>query len=748
MASRPVMFVLALAITAVICAPLALLFLADDGQRRQLAAARLQPTLPGAPMRAAARAERPRRKAVFAPRRRSADLSERRLRAFETRVLGPEHAREHAMQRRALRRAENAPQSSAPAAAAVAGDPADIGHWAAPFSIPVMAVHAAMLPTGKVMWFAYPKNPNVRHGGAGPDSPNTAQAWLWDPATGQNTRVDPPLWRDPADGQLKPANIWCAGQSFTADGRVLVIGGNAAYSSDTSDFKGLNKAYTFNPFNETWTEQPDMRHGRWYPSAVRLPDGRMPILSGLDESGTFPTNFNTDVELFTPSSDLNGRGTMTLVGSRGGSGQPPKGGNYPHMFSMPSGRMLVAGPFPGDTWFMDPPGSSSFTWTDVPNMPADRLWGTAVLMPGGTAGSTRVMELGGSKPATITSTTTDLAVATTEVFDESAQGAGWQSAPSMNVGRGHHNTVLLPDGSMATVGGGVGIRDGDQWEADEEQKQIELWNPTTGQWRLGPAQAENRAYHSIAMLLPDGRVISAGDDVHGGIDQDTAEIYEPPYLFKGARPTITWAPGAVRTGTSFEVDTPDANITGATLIAPSAVTHAADMNERSLSLSVSQRPGGVTLTAPAGAAIAPDGYYMLFLLNDRGIPSVAKWIRLSVDGAPSALPEQPRPGPAPAGTKPKPLSLSRAAGARLARRALAKEFGRAFRKRTRFRQRCTRPKRAVVSCSVSWALKPRKHFRGGVKVTRTGRTKYRYSMRVKRNFAGHRLAPVKRRGRL
>ena len=176
------------------------------------------------------------------------------------------------------------------------------------------------------------------------------------------------------------------------------------------------------------------------------------------------------------------------------------------------------------------------------------------------------------------------------------------------------------------------------------------------------------------------------------------------------------------------------------------------MNERSLSLSVSQRTGGVTLTAPAGAAIAPDGYYMLFLLNDRGIPSVAKWIRLSVDGAPSALPEQPRPGPAPAGTKPKPqpqpLSLSRAAGARLARRALAKEFGRAFRKRTRFRQRCTRPKRAVVSCSVSWAFKPRKHFRGGVKVTRTGRTKYRYSMRVKRNFAGHRLAPVKRRGRL
>ena len=356
---------------------------------------------------------------------------------------------------------------------------------------------------------------------------------MWDPVSGVHTRVDPPLWRDPADGQLKPANIWCAGQSFTADGRLVVVGGNAAFSSDTGDFKGLNKVYTFDPFSEPWVEQPDMRHGRWYPSTVRLADGRMPILSGLDESGVYPTNFNTEVELFTPSAELDGRGTVALVGGRGGAGQPPSGGNYPHMFAMPSGRMLIAGPFPGDSWFLNPPGASSFTWQDAPNLPRDRLWGTAVLLPGGPGGSTRVMGLGGSSPATITSTTTDLAVPSTEVFDESAAGAGWQPAPAMKVGRGHHNTVLLPDGSMATVGGGVGIRNGDQWEADEAQKQIELWDPATGNWRLGPAQAENRAYHSIAMLLPDGRVISAGDDVHGGIDRDTAEIYEPPYLFKG-----------------------------------------------------------------------------------------------------------------------------------------------------------------------------------------------------------------------
>ena len=198
----------------------------------------------------------------------------------------------------------------------------------------------------------------------------------------------------------------------------------------------------------------------------------------------------------------------------------------------------------------------------------------------------------------------------------------------MKVGRGHHNTVLLPDGSMVTVGGGVGIRNGDQWEADAAQRQVELRDPATGAWRLGPAQAESRAYHSTALLLPDGRVVSAGDDVNGGTAKDTAEIYEPPYLFKGARPAITAAPHNVRFATSFDVGTPNTNVTGAALVAPGATTHANDMNQRYIPLTVAQRAGGVTLTAPANPDVATPGYYMLFLLNDRGVPSVARFVSL------------------------------------------------------------------------------------------------------------------------
>ena len=563
-------------------------------------------------------------------------VSEPQLRAFERSVLGPGHAAEHARLRRSERAGEltakavrsGQSQSAFRAAAALAGPPEQVGRWGAPFSIPVMAVHAALLPTGKVLWFAYPKNPSPRHGGDGGTSPNTSQAWLWDPATGGTKQVNPPLWRDPADGVMKPANLWCAGQSFLADGRLLVTGGNLAYSNGGLDWKGLNKVYTFNPFNETWTEQPDMRHGRWYPSQVLMPDGRTMIMSGRDETGVKP-NINPDIELFTPSTDLDGRGTVSLLGQRGGAGQPPLSGDYPHMFSMPSGRTLVAGPFKNDSFFVNAPGpSNTYSWTDAPNLPIDHTWGTAVLMPGGPGGSTRVMEVGGYSDGAPSKVT--------ETFDEANSGLGWRAAPSLNIARAHHNTLLLPDGSMVSVGGGVGTRDGDQWQADPEQRQVELWDPVTASWRLGAEQAESRAYHSTALLLPDGRVLSAGDDVNGGIDRDTAEIYEPPYLHKGPRPVISSAPAKAEFGSSFDVDTPDTNVTKAVMIAPSATTHNTDMSQRYIELGVAQRSGGVRLTAPASAELATPGYYMLFLLNAQGVPSVAKFISLDGRGGAAA----------------------------------------------------------------------------------------------------------------
>ena len=250
-------------------------------------------------------------------------LSETQIERVETQILGPEHAAEHAAiraagqsggqepgsrdSRRPCRdhRGRRDPQGRDPFGRRAADQ---VGQWAAPFNIPIFGINAVMLPTGKVMWWSYPLGPRF----------NTSQAFLWDPATGQTKEVDPPLDRDTdGDGIRDPANIWCSGQSLLADGRVLVTGGNLEYDPNgLSNYKGLNKVYTFNPFNETWTEQPSMQHGRWYPGQLRLPDGRVVIQSGFDETGTAVQNKQIDV--FTPSPDMNGVGTLTTVATRGG----------------------------------------------------------------------------------------------------------------------------------------------------------------------------------------------------------------------------------------------------------------------------------------------------------------------------------------------------------------------------------------------------------------------------------------------
>ena len=190
-----------------------------------------------------------------------------------------------------------------------------------------------------------------------------------------------------------------------------------------------------------------MRHGRWYPSNVLLPDGRTLIMGGYDETGTQQRNL--DVEVFTPSTDMNGVGTMQVLGQRatgptGSATNPPNGGLYPHLWVMPSGKLMVGGPFLEDTWLFSRPGSD-MSWSDVPNMGRDRLWGTGVGLPGGTNGSTRYMQLGGKYP-NLSVSNTDIAVPTTAVFDENSPGAGWVASNPMNVGRGHHNRSCSPMG--------------------------------------------------------------------------------------------------------------------------------------------------------------------------------------------------------------------------------------------------------------------------------------------------------------
>lgn len=589
------------------------------------------------------------------------------------------------------------------------------GVWGPLLSVPSTAIHAAVLPTGKVLWFSQPKAPveQVTDGG---------NAHLWDPATGQSTPVPPPEVDYPADpanpaGFRAPANLWCAGQVLLADGRLLVVGGNLAYpqggggagAGAGTGFKGGAWVMTFDPWTETWTQYQEMESGgRWYPTLTLLPDGRVLIVGGWDETGGLETGGdpslaptmvnNQSVEVFDPDTPAGGLATSEL--SRlppNGPGQPSpypdhtSVGLYPHMFVLPDTtaagaggtKVLVAGPNQWDSAIID---TMTGVWEDVFDQPyvdgvtvplsSDRAWGTAWLEPSGPDGSDRVILLGGSDtgaaaPGPGQSTPP---LATAEVLDLDAPGEGWKIDPALelNSARAHFNTVLLPDGSILTNGGGYGRKNGSLY-ADPVYTSELLPPGGAGGWRAVGAEADARTYHSTAVLLPDGRVLSAGDDRdlpftrsgtetvddHIALANRTAQVWSPPYLFAGVRPAVTFAPQAVRYDAPFRVAVQGAPgaIARAVLMRPGAVTHAVDMSQQSITLGMTAQADGLTMTSPLNATVAPPGWYMLFLVDSAGVPSRASWIRLdpAAPDAPAlpvgpapAPPSAPAPAPAPA----------------------------------------------------------------------------------------------------
>ena len=202
----------------------------------------------------------------------------------------------------------------------------------------------------------------------------------------------------------------------------------------------------------------------------------------------------------------------------------------------------------------------------------------------------------------------------------------------MNNARRQLNATLLPDGKVLATGGSSGAG------FDNSSAPVyaaEMWDPATEQWIAMASNTKYHGYHSNALLLPDGRILTTGGD-----DQPNAEIYSPPYLFKGARPAITSAPASVTYGQTFFVQTANAaSIAKVTWIRLPSVTHAFDMNQRINRLSFSQAAGGLNVTAPSNANLCPPGHYMLFILDGNGVPSIAKIIQISaVSPPPPAAP--------------------------------------------------------------------------------------------------------------
>jgi hypothetical protein len=408
-------------------------------------------------------------------------------------------------------------------------------------------------------------------------------ARLWDPATGAVSLAS-----------LVGYNIFCAGHSALPDGRLLVTGGHIA--NDV----GLPNAAIYDPFTNTWTRVQDMNAGRWYPTNTTLANGDILTTSGNVD---LVVGLNTLPQVWDRALNR----WRDLLNAR------KENGYYPYMHLAPDGRVFMSGSY-ARSMFLNTSGSGG--WTDSAQSSAFRDYGSSVLYDEG-----KVLYLGGSDPP----------LATAEVIDLKAATPSWRPITSMANARRQMNATILADGTVLVTGGSSGPGFSNP---NTPVYASEIWNPTTESWSLAASAARPRLYHSAAVLLPDGRVFSSG-----GQGEENAEVYSPPYLFKGTRPTITSAPTAVAHGQIFFVATPNAtSITKVHLIKLSSVTHGFNQDQRINRLQFSQASGGLNVTVPANGNLSPPGYYMLFIVNGTGVPSVASIIRVGPSGATPAAP--------------------------------------------------------------------------------------------------------------
>ena len=465
------------------------------------------------------------------------------------------------------------------------------GTWEQLPDSPIFVVHAAVLHTGKVLLWS---------GTAEVGDP--LESRVWDPATGTMTT------------QAYAEDLFCAGHAFLADGRLCVPGG--------APYGVLDSTHIFDPVAETWTKVADMNEARWYPTVLTLSDGRILAASGANA---------TQLEIYDAAAD-----SWTLIA--GAARTFPE--LYPSLHLLPSGQIFYsrAGWQLSDmaqtqSGYLTFTGPTSGSWTNLGQQQFyDRQEGTAVLQIDCTVSppSAEITVIGGgvSGPATARNPQSAEAIDLTTL----AAPPAWQPPVYMNFARTNVNGVLLPDGTILVIGG---QRNG-KWNPDPQPVlEAEIYDPRTGAWTLAAPMAHPRQYHSIAVLLPDGRVLTAGGvDPSPGVvqrDQRYMELFSPPYLARGPRPVIDAAPATVSYGSTFDVDTQDAaNIDSVALLRPCAMTHHTDGGQRYIKLAVPNRGATrLNVLAPADGNIAPPGYYMLVVLDADGVPSEAAFVRLS-----------------------------------------------------------------------------------------------------------------------
>ena len=400
----------------------------------------------------------------------------------------------------------------------------------------------------------------------------------------------PQVW-DPVtrafSAQPSPIPLFCSGHAFSADGRLVVFGGHIKMEH------GLPNITAFK-LGSGWSQSTPMQRGRWYPTVTMMSYGEMVTISGKDQNGVI-----VPVPEVWTNGVVRKLTTASLILPY-----------YPIAFLEPrQGRLFYAGE-QQTSRFLDISGTGK--WINAAQRRfGTRDYGSAVMYDAG-----KVLYVGGGR-------TTN----TAETIDLNSATPTWKWTGSMAYARRHLNTTVLPTGEVLVTSGTAGTVFNDLTRI---VRAAEMWNPATGTWRTLASAGVPRGYHSTALLLPDGRVlVSGGGDGGGSATQRNAELFSPPYLFRGARPRITTAPVSVSYNSAFKVVTPDAaSIGSVSLIRIGSVTHGIDMNGRFQKVGFTADATGLTVAGLTSRRRTPPGHYMLFILNRSAVPSVAKIIQI------------------------------------------------------------------------------------------------------------------------
>jgi len=533
--------------------------------------------------------------------------------------------------------------------------------------VPYRPVHATLLPDGRVMLFAT-------------TGVHARAAWFRPTPIGEPlpavvtlngdevpVDVDPPFsYTDPVTGNRLyiEETPFCSGHALTADGDIFVAGGTLLYqlyqaSSQTTVnyIYGMPNVTRYSFATGAWSRGENMRGTgqtgsilRWYGTVTRLSDERMLVSSGYELAGVqvrrpgqqtehHPGTQNRSIEVMLPA------GGGTVVSTHDETPREVWNPDYTHAFQIPYGLPLV----PANTLLMF--GDAGVPAYFFPDMPQGSRWitlsgaprpgqrstldaanhGTAsVMLPirasnfewGYANGS--VLQAGGGLES---------AMERRIDFFELSTGS-WAQGIDLGVRRRFPATVLLPDGKVMVVSGY------DTTYANPFIRNAHYLDPRPpGSFTTGSASGEVRGYHNVALLLPDGRVLIAGGRSRGSAPSDPEDekpsfryLY-PPYLAPlgspPPRPVITAAPQTVGYGSSFTVEFSGGPVGEVVLMGLGSMTHAFDMNQRYVQLATPSQAGNtVQVTGPEDVQTAPPGYYMLFVLNENRVPSVARFVRV------------------------------------------------------------------------------------------------------------------------